>query len=124
MTARTRASIVLLIGACLAAQSSSALPVGAPLPTAETSRLFQNVGWDCGSSGCRLRSRQSGIRIVWQQSAQEFLAQITPYLNCCHPFTVPFFGYSYGPEIAFNYAHRTSIVSRAGPHSPWRRPAQ
>jgi hypothetical protein len=126
MGVRTHVSILaaLLMGACLGAQSSSAWPVGAPPAAAETSGLVQSIGWDCGSSGCRLRPRQGGIRITWRQSAQEFLAQITPYLNCCHPSTVPFLGYSYGPEIAFNYAHRTSIVSRAGPHSPWPRPAQ
>jgi len=117
-------TVALLMGACLGAPISSALHVDAPPSPAEASHLFQNVGWNCGSSRCRLRPGQSGIRITWRQSAEEFLAQITPYLNCCHPATVPFFGYSYGPEISFDYARRTSIVSRAGPHSLWRHPAQ
>jgi len=108
----------LLTSLCICAAGSSAFPVRAPpLLVERSSPAIRQIGWNCRVHRCGLRAEQR-IRTTGRQSFQEFLAQLTPYLNCCHPSTVPFYGYSYGPEISFDYDHRTSIVSRAG--SEWR----
>jgi hypothetical protein len=105
MAMRANAAIrtVLLIGVCLGSESTSALPVApAPLIGGLLSAI-QYVGWNCGPYRCRWRPRQIGIRIIERRNAQEFLNQISSYLNCCNPSIVPFYGYTYGPVISFDY---------------------
>ena len=101
--AKAAALIVGLMGAWIVPDNSSAFPVPTPLLPAERSaRAIQHVGWACGAYRCRMWARQSN-RAIGRENFRGFLAQLTPYLNCCHHSRVPSFGYSYGPEVSFDY---------------------
>lgn len=105
MARRTNAAIraVLLIGVCLGSKSALALPV-APAPLTEgLLSAIQYVGWNCDPFRCRWRPGQTSIRIIERSNAQGFLNQISSYLNCCTSSIVPFYGYTYGPVISFDY---------------------
>jgi hypothetical protein len=110
------AFIVLVASACLGPDTTSALPAHAlALPAEEVAHMIQQAGWVCDSDRCQRRPGQSTIRITGgQRGVREFLTQLTPLLNCCHPAIVPFYGYSYGPEISFGYGHRTPVGRHAG----------
>lgn len=99
--------VVLVASACLGPDTTLALPAYAlALPAGEVAPMVRHAGWVCDSYRCRRRPKQSAIRITGRQGGfREFLTQLTPFLNCCYRTTVPFYGYSYGPELSFDYGH-------------------
>jgi hypothetical protein len=106
MTKRGTAAALafLLIGGHIGAESTAAFPLSAPPPRLDLlPPIVQHAGWDCDLHRCRPRPKQSIIRIIGRPSAEHFLAQVTRYLNCCNTWSVPYYGYAYGPEISFQF---------------------
>jgi hypothetical protein len=94
---------VLLIGGCIGSESA-AFPLAAPPERPWISPAsVQHIGWDCDRYRCRSRPKQSVIRLMGRPSANDFLARLTPYLNCCNAWSVPYYGYAYGPELSLPY---------------------
>jgi hypothetical protein len=95
---------ILLIGGCVGLEGTAAFPFApSPVRPETLPSALQHVGWGCYRYRCRSRPQQSVVRIMSRPSARDFLSRVTADLNCCHAWSVPYYGYAYGPELSLSY---------------------
>jgi hypothetical protein len=92
---------VLLCGMGFTPRPACSMPMSGLAGMDSQLETVQTVGWRCNPNRCSRRTNYTSIRIVGHWSAQALRWQIP--LRLYSYSGARFYGYSYGPEIAFDY---------------------
>lgn len=98
----TALAALSLCGMNLIPKPASAMPIsGLAGLASQLSTGIQTVGWGCNPNRCSWRPNYPNIRIIGHWGAQAPWWQIPlPIYSYSGP---RFYGYSYGPEISFDF---------------------